>query len=90
MNEHRIHTWQLRTKALGCMACHLDAQMVLNVWVQGRDWLVLFLCATCALRARCETTLLQGFLGEKRVHEHEMREGDAMPVVRKRKRGRAA
>lgn len=90
MSEHRIHAWKLHTTALGCMACPHNAQVVVNVWVQDRDWLVLFLCTACVFKARCETALLQMFLREKRVHEREMREYDAMPVVRKRKRGRAA
>lgn len=88
MSEHRIHAWQLRTKALGCMACHLDAQMVVNVWVQGREWLVLFLCTACAFSVRGNTEQLQGFLGDKRVREQEAREFDM--VCRKRNRGRAA
>lgn len=88
MSEHRIHTWPLRTKALGCMACPHNAQVVVNVWVQDREWLVLFLCAACAFRAKGETTLLQGFLGEKRVRECEAREFDVL--CRKRKRGIAA
>jgi hypothetical protein len=88
MTEHRIHAWKLRSTSLGCMACQCIAQVVVNVWVQDRDWLVLFLCPTCALRARGETTMLQGFLGEKRVREREAREFDA--VCKKRKRGMAA
>jgi hypothetical protein len=87
MSEHRIHTWPLRTTALGCMACHLKAQLVANVWVQDRDWLVLLLCTHCLLHAERSTELLRGFLAEKRMREREMREFD---TAMKRKRGRAA
>ena len=88
MSEHRIHAWRLRTSSLGCMACHHNAQFVANVWVQDRDWLVLFLCVACLLKARYVTAMLQRFLGEKRVHEREMREFAVL--CKKRKRGRAA
>lgn len=83
MNEHRIHAWRLQTDALGCMACHLNAQVVANVWVQGREWLTLFLCTYCLLHVERNTDALRGFLGEKRMREQEAREFD-MTMKRRR------
>jgi hypothetical protein len=88
MSEHRIHAWKLRTTALGCMSCHLKAQVVANVWAQDRDWLVLFLCMHCLLQAERNVDMLRGFLAEKRMREQEAREFAVM--CKKRKRGMAA
>lgn len=78
MNEHYIHAWKLQTNALGCMSCPDVAQAVVNVWVQRREWLTLFLCTYCLLHAERNIDVLRGLLGEKRMREQEAREFDVM------------
>jgi hypothetical protein len=84
MSEHLLRVWHLSTTAFTCMSpsCSRPAQVVVNVWVREREWLVVFLCTACLFKARCETAMLQRFLGEKRVNVCDIQE----PVAKKRGR----
>jgi len=85
-----MHAWRLDTSAIACMAvsCHRVAEAVANVWVNKREWLVVFLCKACLFRARYDVDVLKVLLNEKRINQREMVELGS--ESKRKKRGEVA